>query len=407
LSVAAAMCFAAWATGAGPAAGEELKDYRPYPCLKSQNCALGATYDETGNTNEQQVYVISYGTEATTYQVMVSGRKAAHVCDTILGWDVAGQTVSQCQVQPILLPAKTNGFELCTLTNGACSPPPSASQHKFRVARFGVGIAAGAASSDEKWMYQYVSSSFPCKADDFVGVNAAAVNGSGARCEYSEPVEAAPGAVWTTCAAENATCRFPASGSYLVRFGARLPDDFFYRVISGSQVNCTNAAFKGDPASGFTKRCDYLELPKIASVSGAWEVVGMCEGCSDVTYNLVTGVTQGNEKSSASAWSFELGQEVSVSADVGFASVAGTVTAGQTWSGGNAITDSFTKDDETTLTVSCESGKLWQWVTSVQNYCMPNSGSTSDCVTVARSKMFQCLSPDESPRSQPLRSRAR
>lgn len=377
-----------------------LRDYRPSPCKAASKCALGAVYDPKGDIVDDQVYSISYGNADTTYNVLVSGRAAAFACESRAGLDIPGFTLTGCEVQPVLLPSGLGGFTKCTPNQwGFCGP--TMAPHHFRVARFGNGSI---------WIYQFVASEFACPADgalattnDFNGMQVPNPHAWGTRCEVSNnTIPAAPRARWTTCSAEFETCSFPSAGSYLVRYGAH--NTFYYRLMSGTGVRCSATAFRMDPAVGSVKRCDYLELPKIAKVTGSWEIAGTCENCTNANYEVVTGVVQGNTKSAQSSWSFELSEEISFEGEL--SPVSGSISSSQTWSASNLVSDSFSKEESTTLTVGCDLGVLWQWVTSVQNYCLPNSGSTADCVSVARSKLFQCLRPGVSPGVQPIQLNA-
>ncbi len=402
LGVMLALPTASWAQDTS--SGDFLRDYRPYPCkvTTSEVCTLGAVYDPYGVIVAEQVYSISYGTAATTYNVLVSGRKAEFYCTARAGLDIPGFTLTSCEVQPVLLPSGLGGFTSCTPNaSGFCVV--TMTPHHFRVARFGDGSS---------WIYQFVSSEFACPAagsamTNFAGIAVTNSRAAGTKCEVSvNDVPGAPRARWTTCSgSEFEPCVFPSAGGYLVRYGTEDGGArFHYRVMSGTSVRCTNTAFQTDPAPNKIKRCDYLELPKIAKVTGSWEIAGICENCSNATFEVVTGVVQGNTKSAQSAWSFELSEQISFEGE--FLPVSGSISASQAWSASNLVSDSFSKEESSTLTVGCDLGVLWQWVTSVQNYCLPNSGNTADCVSVARSKMFQCLRPGASPGVEPIQQKA-
>lgn len=383
-----------------------VTQYRAYPCGgQGTRCVVGDTYTKRGNVNTDQVSVLSYGAAGSYLNIFVSGIDELD-CQAYNGNPVANY---ECVLQPVSLP-KVSSWDDCGILTGWCDP--NFSPNQFRLARYGAG---------KNWVYFYVSSAFQCPRKRSPGIknyNGTELNAftgkldpglagdrGGATCQVSdESFPGTVGAVWTTCATKDTDCVFPGSGSYLVRYGAEDANGaprFYYRVANGTHLKCSDALGKPSLPDGSKPRCDYLELPKIASIQGGWEVAGLCENCTNVNYDVTVGVVKGTTKERESSWS----AEVSVSQSVEVGSYSGEVSATASWAGRDLVADSFSLSKGTTLTVTCDLGVLWQWVTRAESFCLPTASSQSECLTIAKSKMFQCLRPGEDPGEAQLATR--
>lgn len=373
-----------------------VTQYRPYPCGgKGTRCVVGDTYTKKGDVNTDQVSVLSYGAAGSYLNIFVSGIDELD-CDAYNGNHVDN---FECVLQPVSLP-KVAAWNTCAVSGGWCTN--SYKPNQFRLVRYGDG---------KHWVYFYVGSYFQCPSQ---GSPAKNINGTelnvktgkldpgltgdrtSTKCQVSsDSFPGTVGAVWTTCATKDTDCVFPGAGSYLVRYGAEDANGakrFIYRVANGNYLRCSDALGRPSNPDEAKPRCDYLELPKIASIQGGWEVAGLCENCTNVNYDVTVGVVKGTTKERESSWF----AEVSVSQSVEISSVSAEVSASASWAGRDLMANSFSLSKDNTLSVTCDLGVLWQWVTRAESFCLP-SASSSECLTIAKSKMFQCLRPGEDP----------
>lgn len=381
------------ALAASQADAQVSEAYRPYPCGINQGngCVVGPTFNSDGTVNTAQVNVLSYGTNGSFQNIFFSGLDKIY-CAPHGGKHVEGYT---CQIQPVELPKVTN-WDACTIdANSRCNPAMSA--QKYRIARFGDG---------SKWIYQSVAGSFLCPtgtAESFAGIKINPLTGkneinrTGMRCEWStEQFPAIPERTWTTCAASTGVeCRFPSPGDYLVRINSAAANAELttatYRTVSGSKIMCSTDAL-GAPKNDAAERwsCEYLPLPTFLSVKGDWNLVGLCTNCGNVDFNVSSGVEKGKSKDTESPFTWQLGASMSASAGSPLVMEATVdVSANYTNDSRNVISNSFTQNQSTSFTIQCGAGSLYQWVTGVEEVCMP--GNAGNCVSVARSNVFRCL----------------
>ena len=376
--------------------------YRPYSCGANQGngCVVGPTFNPDGTTNTAQVNVLSYGANGSFQNIFSSGLDKIY-CAPHGGKHVEPYT---CQIQPVELP-KVTKWDACTVdANGRCNPPMAPQQ--YRIARFG---------NESRWIYQFVAGAFLCPtgtAESFAGIKINPLTGknelnrTGMRCEWStEQFPAIPGRTWTTCAASTGVeCRFPSQGDYLVRINSAAANaelsSATYRTVTGSKIMCSIDAL-GAPKNDAAERwsCEYLPLPTFISVKGDWNLVGLCTNCGNVNFNVTSGVEKGSSKDTESAFTWQLGASMSASAGSPLVMEATVdISANYTNDSRNIVSNSFTQNQSTSFSIECGAGSLYQWVTGVEEVCMP--GNAGNCVSVARSNVFRCL-PSNLPAGQP------
>lgn len=367
--------------------------FDPYPCGGPGSiCNIVSRHKSDGSVDFDHVTTVSYGDpDFDAFHNILSSGISEIRCEAVLGDPTVGRN-KPCQVQTVLLP-KATGWQPCAYGT-VC--PVTVAANNYRVARFGTG---------NRWVYLLVASAYRCDVADFNGMRFDPNVGVAKSCQTStNEISPSPGSIWRPCAGgTGAECRFPASGTYLVRYGAN--NAWFYRLMTGSKASCDTSTFNGDPVVGGNKRCDLLEIGQIAKIVGRWEPVGMCANCGSIEYTVSVGVEQGKTRERESAWSAEFSTTVSSSSGVltdGVAKTQASTTFTVGASGRDLLAESFTKSENHELKMSCDKGALWQWVTTVENRCFPGGKSRSDCFTAARSKMFQCIAQTQPPGTQPI-----
>jgi len=392
--------FTSLATAVVPAVAAAEDAHRPYPCNPDTICIVGDTYDTNGSLKTNQVFVLSHGTADEAQNIFFSGLYS--VWARPYGGKHVADAEQKYELQPTSLPDVASWTACTPDAQGFCNPTQMFAQH-FRVARFGDGT---------KWVYQQVSDRFSCPAPgspatSFAGILLNPKNGdsgfqnrAGTRCEYStENFPVIEGAFWTTCAASSGVfCRFPNPGTYLVRYregdNSANSKTLVYRTITGKGITCSASALSNLSATSSSSRsCEYLPLPTFLSVRGNWSLVGLCEKCGDLSFEVTSGMEQGRANEEESAFAWQLGASVTAEAGTPFADVSATVSANYAEDRKDVVSDSFTQSVATGLSVEC-AGALYQWVTGVQERCMPRNPSS--CVSVARSNIFQCVASDQS-----------
>lgn len=137
-----------------------------------------------------------------------------------------------------------------------------------------------------------------------------------------------------------------------------------------------------------------MGLPTIAKLGGSWEKVVTCNGCGEVKFKVINGVTSGQSigKETETARSLE----ISLGATVGTGAAAPvkaestlTVTGTISESVRNSIVKSFEQQSGTEIEVPCSKGVLWKWVTTVT---LSNGVESS-----ATASNFTCTTPDDVP----------
>jgi Pectinacetylesterase len=129
------------------------------------------------------------------------------------------------------------GFTLCAGENGTCA---------F------TGPATVAYGAYGLYAYKELTNGTPCTNAVFGDP----VSGVFKSCYLRPAVR------WSSCAGEGGTCTM-ANGKGVVRYGAN--GKFLFKEVEIS-IPCTNAAFGGDPARGFSKECRRAALP----IEGGW-----------------------------------------------------------------------------------------------------------------------------------------
>jgi len=376
--------------------------YRPYPCGTNQGngCVVAPTFNDDGTEKKGQVNVLSYGSNGSYQDIFFSGLDKIY-CKPHGGQHVESYT---CKIQPVDLPKVTEWITCTPAADGNCNPAMSPQQ--YRIARYGSG---------SRWIYQFVSGSFQCpagSANSFSGIKIDPMSGDNAiqktnvSCGWSkEQFPAIPGRRWTTCAASSGVdCRFPSPGDYLVRLnhavGSGDPVSETYRTVTGSNITCDYLKLGGPLGAGSHKRsCEYLPLPTFVSVKGDWNLVGLCSNCDNVNFKVTSGVEKGSSKEAESAFTWQLGASMSASAGSPLTMEATVdISANYTSDSRNIVSNSFTQNQSTSFAIECGAGALYQWVTGVEEVCMP--GNAGNCVSVARSNLFRCL-PSDMPAGKP------
>jgi hypothetical protein len=249
----------------------------------------------------------------------------------------------------------------------------------------------------------YATSDFKCDFSQFFNSNEVSlnviINGLPLKdsiCTVSQPLDSfskrSGDAQWKICGTENNQCELPSIGAYLVRYGA--DDRWFYREYYGQSFKCANSSLQ-DVAKGAQKRCEYLAIPQVKGITGNWTQLTSCDGCPSTTYSYTEGVTQGNAKTEESSWSVEVGLEL----ETGTALTKAKTSIKTTTGGAKTISESFTKEANTTQTIECDKGALWQWTSRVDEFCLPGKDK---CETVASSTIFRCTSAEDQPNEEKM-----
>lgn len=349
------------------------------PCTtEGEWCTLAASYD---------YYATSYGTADRAF-VVTTQNVAAIPCSNDLG-DPAGGSLKTCHYIE-MRPKPDETFVDCAVEGGICNV--EVPEGAYRVARYGT-------PQGNHWLYNNLASSTACSNSGF-GYNIDPAGGVVKVCQVSTQmvrpiVTQADEARWFPCGQEGQDCA-PASGTgtYLIRFGEG--NDWLYRTVVGTGTHCASTSFGFDPAAGRVKHCYFLPVPTVLKVTGTWERVSACSKCDAGTYEFSWGVEKGNTRDNTSSWA----QEVKVTVETGFAvkgvDVSSTVESTTSFGESNSVTDSYTQKAEGKALYSCPSdlGALWQFQTTVDEFCRPNSPS---CSTTAKAKLFRCAAVSEKP----------
>lgn len=247
----------------------------------------------------------------------------------------------------------------------------------------------------KRWLYSYVAEDFDCRLNGF-GFDVDVAPGVWKQCERASKPEPYVG-TWKTCASgENEICKFTDKGPRLVRYGDTASKRFWYKTIIGEKMTCGLGTFRWDPAPGVYKACQYLEVPfaqRLAKVQGNWEKILSCVGCSSTEYSVTTGVTTGKETVKTAEWGSELTASLETTAGGGAGGVIKSeVTVGFSATVSNSfassVGSSFTKEEASGKTVTCEKGALYHFVTSVDEFC-----GAGVCTTTANSGEYVCQVP--------------
>lgn len=374
------------------------KPGKPVPCGGwGTECYLPADRPD-GTLDANQMTVLSYGAKGGGWQnVIFSGLRQVR-CQWYAGDQGGGD--KQCVSAKIDLP-KVDHWNDCA--SGSCSITVS-NPNAFRIIRYGA-----TSGSDSRWMYMYAAKDTKCVHNDFGGMEGDPFPNVAKKCQVSSnEFTGKPGASWTVCTSSGASgqvCQFPNSGNYLVRYGPIDLSWATYRIVTGTGIDCREGPFNWNAAASaasanYGKRCDYLPLPQIARVSGAWDLVGMCLDCGDISYNVTVGVEQGKSRESETSWSLELSTSFRTGNDESPTGTETSFTA--SYGARDLIAQSFTKSQGTEFAITCDKGALWQWTTAVENVCFPGSTDPNECLTIARSKMFKCMAATDDPGDEPV-----
>ncbi len=366
-------------------------------------CKIEPHYKADGVTEDVEAKtLISHGDGNTTEYVILQGVPEFR-CGEGHG-DIAPGKSKTCQATSFTLP-DPGGWVDCANSGERCSFTPVT--NGFRIVRYG---------KDNRWVYAYTAGpDVWCTPNGgFNGIRYDVWQNQTKKCQISKNTirgamklgEGGPlPATWRICAAaEGAECVFPRLGSYLVRYGVNdINDGAMYRYVTGDKMTCSEQVFGFNPKTGQVKNCKYLELSEIAKVSGRWELVGSCPTCGSVQYATESGVERGKTKERESSFGLEVSATASYTSGATTNAIAQTSVSTTITASANVremVAHSFTQSEKTQLTIACDKGSLWQWVTRVDNVCLPG-GNSGDCVTVARAKLFKCLGPNDSPGPNP------
>ena len=353
-------------------AGEES-----FPCADENHlCTLPSTYD---------YYATSYGSDD---RAIVFSTKNVNVipCSNDLG-EPSGPVVKRCRAVEIH-PKPQENFVKCADEGGVC--PVTVSAGAYRLARFGT-------PQGDHWLYNNVASNFDCRIGGF-GLHIEPAGGVKKVCQLSTasipPFQSgSPKARWQTCAAEHQDCKpETGAGTYLIRYGAG--EGWAYRTLVGNGLICANDTFGIDPAGGSVKSCQYFQIPTVLSVTGQWVKITQCSGCASGEYKSSWGVEKGNTRENTSHWAQEVKLSVEAGIEIEGFSAKTTLESTTSFGGSKSVVDSFTETAGTELAYTCLKGAFWQFQTTVDEFCRPNSSS---CSTTAKTKFYKCTEPGEKP----------
>jgi hypothetical protein len=249
-----------------------------------------------------------------------------------------------------------------------------------------------------RWLYSYVAEDFDCRLNG-LGYDVDVAPNVYKQCEVATKPEPYVG-TWETCASgEGVSCNFADDGPRLVRYGDATSDRFWYKTVLGKNITCGLGTFRWDPAPNVYKACEYLKVPfeqRLVKVRGYWEKVLRCKDCSSTTFEITTGVTTGKETVKSSEWGSSLTASIESTAGVSAGGVSAETKIGfsatTSSSFANSVGSSFTKEQSSTKSIDCTKGAIYQFVTSVDEFC-----AAGVCTTTAMSDEFICQTPTEAP----------
>ena len=220
--------------------------------------------------------------------------------------------------------------------------------------------------------------------------------GYGKSCEVLAPAQAPTGYTWTTCANEYQTCTL--SGIKAVRYGA---NGSYYSGSFNNTTGCSNSVF-GDPASGYTKKCDVLTAvatttttsttptatttsgTTITDASGTWtkcaSEFGTCTftGTKSVKFGANSSYLTGSFTTSVSCKTSSFGSDPAVGVTKACylltqaattTTVPTTTTSSSTTTSGTTATTGTTTTTTTSSTTVPASGTAWTQCATLNNRC--------------------------------------
>ena len=130
-------------------------------------------------------------------------------------------------------------------------------------------------------------------------------------------------------------------------------------------------------------RQKFLDLQQVKHISGEWTSLVSCSGCSEDTYQIISGVTSGNTYSKNTTTSKSLAATLGLEGSIGFADASVSVTGTIGKETARGLQNSFTHKQESTITMKCAKKNLYQWSSTIT--------TRSDLHSTARLRNhFQC-----------------
>jgi hypothetical protein len=171
----------------------------------------------------------------------------------------------------------------------------------------------------------------------------------------------------------------------------------------GKSMKCGMGTFRWDPALNVSKARQFLKVPLdqlLVKVEGYYQKLLTCSGCSQFEFETTTGVSIGKETVKSTEWGDEFTAAAETTFKAGIMGVGSNAktsfSLAQSRSSSESVASSFTQGQSDSKTLTFEKGALYQFVTSVDEYC-----AAGICKTIARSNCFICqaghLPPPVSP----------